>query len=199
MTKRGEIAIALFPFFYPCCAPQPLEETALSPSLISLILLSQSLMTGMGLVSGVVEDPNGVPLPDAQVFLEPGLTGLMEAQVTDASGVFRFENLTPGAVGLIAFHPDYAFAGTHLNISIEGKIEGLKLRLAKPASLELVVKNYEGHPVAGARLTRIALLGEHKVGIPLAKLAAFGFPLCDADKAGRIEAGHLPAGAIVAP
>jgi hypothetical protein len=147
---------------------------------------------------GRVTDPAGQPVPGARVFLEQGLGGDLREGEVSTSGEFTFPDVLPGPVGVLAWAPGHAFGGQHFNLATNDTVPPLTLLLSTPVTLKGHVVNHQGLPVEGARVTRVALLGDAPVGIPLAKLRVLGFdePVSAGD--GRFSIEHLPAGAMVA-
>ncbi|HNR33427.1 MAG TPA: carboxypeptidase-like regulatory domain-containing protein [Candidatus Hydrogenedentes bacterium] len=153
---------------------------------------------GAAALTGQVVDAAGNPAAGARVFLEPGLEGeLIEGRVA-ADGRFSFDDVAPGAVGVIAAAPGYGHAGRHFNLGLDDVVSPFTLRMAPAGRIAGRVLTEKGKPIAGARVTRVALLGDEKVGIPLTKLRTFGIaePWSDAD--GRFAVEQLPEGGTVA-
>ncbi|MFP4501738.1 MAG: carboxypeptidase regulatory-like domain-containing protein [Candidatus Hydrogenedentota bacterium] len=150
-----------------------------------------------GEIAGRVVDPAGDPIPEARVFAEPGLAGSLTETQTGDAGRFRFDDVPAGPVGIMAWAEGYAFGGTHVNLGAGAQPVTITITLAAPVTLSGRVRSAEGGNVEGAKITRVALLGESKVGIPFGKLAGFGFdtPVSDAD--GRFSVPHLPASRTV--
>lgn len=149
-------------------------------------------------IGGFVVDAAGTPVAGARVFLEPGLGGALQETSASADGRYDFEEVLPGAAGVFAHAPGHAFGGRHVNLASGERISNLVLRLQRADSVSGTVKNAEGEAVSGARITRVALLGEHKVGIPFAKLAAHGISEPRSDASGRFTVPDVPAGEQVA-
>ena len=167
-------------------------------TLLTLISVACSSLVGTITLSGQVISGEATPLAGARVFLEPGLGGAVAETTAAPDGTFRFEKLGPGAAGVFAIAPGFGFGGRHRNIAAADDIEPLTLTLEPADSVAGRVTDAKGRPVAGARITRVGILGAHKVGIPLTKLTAFGFdePLTDTE--GRFTIPNLPRGGSVA-
>ena len=149
-------------------------------------------------VSGAVVTPEGGPVAGARVFLEPGMAGDLLHTEADASGAFRFEGAFSGETGVFAFAEGRAFGGQHLNLALGEEVGGLRIVLDPAAAVSGKVLDEKGAPLAGARITRIALTHAAKVGIPLSKLGPFGVREPVTDKDGRFTVAGLPAGGRVA-
>lgn len=149
-------------------------------------------------ISGVVQTPGGDPAPGVSVFAEPGLGGPLLQQKSDANGLFRFPEIPSGQVGVFIAEQGHPFTGKHVTLAVGQDLAGLTLKLAEAGTVEGVVKSAEGEPLKGAQITRVALTGADKVGIPLAKLSALGFPMPISDAEGRFKVSHLPRGQVVA-
>ena len=155
-------------------------------------------VSGLGSVSGQVVDESGAGIAEAAVLLEPGLTGALVPVTADGTGHFMFEEVVPGPVGIVALAPGRALGGCHVNLAENQRAEGLVVTLRKPGTLSGRVVNERGKPVLGASITRIALLGADKVGLPLEKLTKFGVSLPVSGAEGQFSIPDLPAGESVA-
>lgn len=149
-------------------------------------------------VSGTVLSEAGTPAPGVRVFAEPGLGGALLAAESGADGAFRIENVPAGPVGVFVAEQGHAFTGRHINLAVGEDASRIVLRLGPAASVSGVIKSAEGETLKGAQITRVALTGGSKVGIPLTKLAAHGFPLPTSDAEGRFTVPNLPKGETVA-
>jgi hypothetical protein len=161
-----------------------------------ILLIGSSL--GAASLNGLVVDAAGSPVPQAQVFLEPGLGAGVLVTQAGADGRFGFDGLVPGPTGVFAIAPGFGWAGAHLNLTVGEAAQDVRLVLRPEARISGRVVDAKGDAIAGARITRIALLDSAKVGIPLAKLGEYGFQEPESDKEGRFTLGHVPAGATVA-
>ncbi|MBI5092435.1 MAG: carboxypeptidase regulatory-like domain-containing protein [Candidatus Hydrogenedentes bacterium] len=160
-----------------------------------LISLSVALAGASG-VNGLVVGPGGQPVAQATVYLECGEN--LTSQRTGADGVFRFDGVVPGVSGVFAVAEGLAYGGATLNIGIGETVSGLSLRLGDRDAVSGKIVDPKGKPIAGARIAGVALLGDTKVGIPLAKLEKDGLqvPVSGAD--GRFTVTSLPKGGSVA-
>ena len=151
----------------------------MTPMLSALLALYAAL--GINL-EGQVIGPDNQPVAHAQVFLEPGLGGVLLDVAASDSGHFEFTEVQPGAAGVFAVAPGLGFAGQHLNVAVGDLLPPIRIVLQPAAQLRGVVVDPKGEPVSGARVTRFAVKGVHKVGVPLAKLKQFGYlePVTDA-------------------
>jgi hypothetical protein len=149
-------------------------------------------------VAGTVTDTAGTALPGARVFAEPGVGGALLETTASDTGAFIFVNLPPGPVGVFAIAPGKAFGGAHQNLTIGEMRTGLTIRLRPAASVEARIVSAEGDTVSGALVTRIGILGEEKVGIPLNKLREKGFSLPESDESGSLTIPNLPEGLKIA-
>jgi len=162
------------------------------------MLLAIGLALTSGAPSGHVVDTQNKPIAGARVFAEPGIAGALVETTSDAQGAWRFDALPDESpLGVFAIAEGFAFGGITLSSTSEAS-QDVKIRLSASASLSGRVVNGKKDPVKGARFTRVGLLGPEKVGIPLAKLKAFGFeePVTDSD--GRFTISRMPEGAKVA-
>lgn len=72
---------------------------------LSPVALAQSINSGT--VTGVVSDPSGAIVKDADVEISNALTGYRQTTVTDANGAFRFNNVPFNRYGLTAKHDGF--------------------------------------------------------------------------------------------
>ena len=151
---------------------------------------------GASSLSGHVVDDAGSPVARARVFVEAGLGAALLETVASADGAWCFEGLASGQTGLFAVADGSAFGGQ--TVTVRGDVSGQTIRLEKSAVLHGKIVDARGRPVQGARVTRVALLGATKVGIPLAKLRVFGFEEPVSDEEGRFVAPRLPEQGTVA-
>lgn len=149
-------------------------------------------------VSGHVVDMQGTPVSSARVFIEPGLGSALRETHTLGDGAFGFRNVPPGVTGVFAIAPGLSFGGESMNIALADSIEGLRIRLAPVGTVSGRVVGPKGKPISGARVTRAALLGPKKVGIPFAKLRAMGIKEPSTDASGAFVVPYLPRGGRVA-
>ncbi len=149
-------------------------------------------------LTGQVVEASGEPIPEARVFYEPGIGGALQETRATEEGHFRFTDLPLGGVGVFAIAPGWSFGGRHVQVNLGDNPAPLRIVLHRPASVSGRVEDPGGDAVEGARVTRIALLGEHMVGIPLAKLQALGFEEPRSDQRGRFAIENLPRGGAVA-
>ena len=166
-------------------------------SIIAAILTLGVPSTETASLAGQVVDAQGRPLAGARVFMEPGLAGALVEVASGNDGAWRFENVAPGGVGVFAIAGGHAFGGTHVYVAFGDSVQGVTICLTAPASVSGKVTDHKKHPVKDARITRVALLGATKVGIPLAKLKAFGFAEPSSDEKGRFTVPDLPEGGTV--
>jgi hypothetical protein len=152
---------------------------------------------GLAKIEGTVRDTNGQPIAGAKVFAESGLEGPLSIAQTDATGAFVLDELLPGTTGVFAYAPGHALDGRSVTLAIEAAVR-IDLILPQPGTLSGSVSDADGKPIAGARITRVAILGDSKVGIPFAKLAAQGIQQPTTDPRGLFSIALLPQGAEVA-
>ncbi|NLE39479.1 MAG: carboxypeptidase regulatory-like domain-containing protein, partial [Pirellulaceae bacterium] len=132
------------------------------------------------------------------VFMERGLAGsLFEAKTSPSDGSFCFDDVPPGIVGVFAIAEGLAFGGCSVNVGFGEPVTGLSIALNPPGVIQGKVADFQGEPVAGARIAPVLMLPGAKVGIPLNKLAAFGFQECITGADGAFALGRLPQGASV--
>lgn len=149
-------------------------------------------------ISGHVSDGAGTPVPNARVFMECGLGSALVETRTDTAGAFRFDNPALGVVGLLAAADGFAFGGATVTVAVADEITGVSIVLRPAREISGKAVDPRGKPIEAARITRALLMGEAKVGVPLAKLKALGYtePVTDAE--GRFTVPMLPEGVSVA-
>lgn len=164
-------------------------------ALLSYVVIA---LAAPGAISGQILDPAGQPVPNARVYLEAGLSGAVVETRADAAGRFSFDAAPAGMVGVFASADGMACGGETLTLSTSDEPDPITIRLGAPGALSGRVSDFKGKPVAGARITRVALVRPQTVGIPLAKLSLLGRPVPTTDDQGRFTIPDLPADAEVA-
>ena len=161
-------------------------------------LLIATLTHGAAVVSGMVTGPGGQPIAGARVFLEPGLGGALSETPSGTDGTFSFDAAPFGLVGVFAVADGFSFGGMSKTIAYHDNATDLRIMLQPEDTVSGKVTDMKGEPIAGARITRVLLMGESPVGIPLAKMTAMGFEEPVSDSEGRFTVGRLPEGGTVA-
>jgi hypothetical protein len=124
------------------------------------------------------------------------LAPLVETR-SDANGAYRFDDVPVSpSCGVIAIADGQSFGGKSTRVSLSQQISGFDIRLARPDSISGKIVSIEGDAVPGARISRVAIPAS-SIGIPLAKLAAFGFAEPVSGEGGAFTVDRLPAGAVV--
>lgn len=165
----------------------------------SLLLATVALHSVFAIssIEGQVVGPDNQPVAQAQVFLEPGLEGILSDTVTSETGHFAFPEVGPGPAGIFAVAPGYGFAGQTVNVAVADVVPPITIVLRGASTIQGKVSGPKGVPVAGARITRIAIKGAHKVGIPLYKLRQYGYPEPASDADGHFLIPSVPEGSTV--
>lgn len=149
-----------------------------------------TLNTGC-VMSGVVKDDTGAPVPEVLVNAElrrsAGMMGTSSVDATsmdesDAEGRFELENVPIGDVMIRAYDGEHAVTTATLKIEDCEGIAPLELRMTAGGGLEGVVRDAASQPVAGARLTL-----SHR---------SIGFVNTTSDAEGRYRFDRLPAGGM---
>lgn len=149
-------------------------------------------------ISGQVTGQGGQPVANARVWVEPGLGGGLIEQRTDTGGAFVFDSLPAGLLGVFAYADGYAFNGVSVNAGPSDDLKDIRIALLTPENTSGRVVDARGKAIGGARVTRVLLQGDAKVGIPFAKLAQLGFEEPVSDEEGRFTVPLLPTGAKIA-
>lgn len=167
---------------------------------MSLAGLSVTLAFGLlqlAAITGQVTGPDGAPVHGARVFVEPGMAGALLETKSDTAGRFQFETVPGEGVGVFAIAPGLAFRGRHVVLAGAGEAADVSIQLAPVGAISGKVTGAKGKPVSGARITRVGILTDPKVGIPLAKLDALGVPEPVTNEQGEFTMTNLPVGAKV--
>ncbi|MDP2323907.1 MAG: carboxypeptidase-like regulatory domain-containing protein, partial [Gammaproteobacteria bacterium] len=165
----------------------------------SFVLAGLALCASLGVssIQGQVVGPDSHPVAHAQVFIEPGLGGELRDTITADDGSFRFDGVAPGAMGIFAVAPGYGFEGQHVTLAVGDTLPALRIILHPAVEIRGAVADHNGKPVEGARITRIGVKTAHKVGVPLAKLKAYGYAEPVTDAKGKFVLGSVPEGALI--
>lgn len=158
----------------------------------ALLFISSATLTGrvMGL--------DGQALSATRVFLEVSLTANVVEAPISADGSFRFEDVAQGMAGVFAIADGCGFSGVSVTLAAGEEPQPVEIHLSKADTVKGVIVDSKGKSVDGALITRFGILGASKVGIPLAKLKAFGFDTPTSDTEGRFTVTNAPSGAIIA-
>lgn len=110
---------------------------------------------GAVLEGRVVAKASGMPVAEAHVDVSPyGDSGDSGRAVTDDTGHFSVKPLAPGSYDLVVSAPGYSPSSRRgLTVGV-GEHFSLDVTLSGTAAVEGVVRDGEGHPVAGARVTK---------------------------------------------
>ncbi len=165
---------------------------------VAIAALFCAFLTGAPSVTGHVVDSAGASIAGARVFLEPGLGRALFETRSGPDGSYLFDQIPPGFAGVFAYAEGRSFGGASVDVPGEGAVSDVDIRLAMPGAVEGRVLGRKEHPIEGAQVTRVLLEVDPKVSIPLATLAAMGFPAVKSDAEGHFVVPFLPNGASVA-
>jgi hypothetical protein len=167
--------------------------------MMGLLLALAIALPSASSVSGVVVDHLGAAVPSAEVYLEPDPGAALLATQTDADGRFRVEGDFAQRVGIFAVAPGKAYGGESLEVPWNDAISDVIIALPEPGRVSgKVHAGRRNKPIEGAEVTGILLMGERKVGIPLAKLAARGHPIPTTNASGAVTIEGVPLGTEIA-
>lgn len=114
-------------------------------------------LTRLGSVRGVVVDANGLPVPGAEVRRKTGGFGNWNRGAgveSEADGTFTLGGLAPGSQTLVASSEDWAPSEeTEVEVLPGVDTEGVVLTLREGGVISGVVRDDEGNPWAGRRVT----------------------------------------------
>lgn len=149
-----------------------------------------TLSTGC-VLNGTVVDSDGTPLSDVLIDAElrrsagvMGTTSIDAASQaeSDQNGAFQLENVPLGSVMVRAYDGTHAVSAVEMTIDTCAALAPIKVEMSGGSSLSGVVKDSDGKPVSGARLT-LSNRGT-------------GFVETTADGAGRYRFEKLPPGGM---
>jgi hypothetical protein len=126
-------------------------------------------------ISGTVVDTNGNPIPQAEVYIEQGITGAITRTKTGNLGEYTFSDVYPGFVGVFAYKPGFAFNGYSAHTSIAETKKSPSITLEAPSELNIKILDPKNDGIRGARVTRVSI--DKTVSIPLGKLQSLGWNL----------------------
>jgi hypothetical protein len=113
--------------------------------------------------------------------------GHRKTAITNASGEYRFDDVSPGRVHVTVSHPDYASIELDVNVAPTGRADRAfevdAIDLPDPAVIEGRVVLANGDPVAGARVA----LGSVDTVTPVAMLSPSNAVATHADGTFRLE------------
>ncbi|MHC4954496.1 MAG: carboxypeptidase-like regulatory domain-containing protein [Planctomycetota bacterium] len=103
---------------------------------------------------GQVRDAQGLPVPYTRVnILSPKFETNDNEPYTGRDGRFRIPSISPGLYNIFAVSPRHP-VGMVRNVNLfEGKTTEVEVRFVRPAPLEITVRNPNGQPIEGARLS----------------------------------------------
>ncbi len=182
----------------PCARPGAPVGVALAALVVCLVPCLAPASAVASTVSGHIVGPDGAAVEGAQVFIESGMDADLIRAVTGSQGQFAFQGVAAGRAGVFAIADGQAFGGRTVTVGTDDAVTGVGIRLEPAGNIQGTVSNEDGEAVEGARITRVALLGSDPVGIPLAKLQAFGFEEPRSGAGGAFSVGRLPQGRQIA-
>jgi hypothetical protein len=162
-----------------------------------VVVFALALCASEGQVGGKVIDAAGNPIPQAHVFLEPGLAGALAHTVTNEDGRFVFQEVASGPTGFFAVADGHAFGGEHRILPVMASIDDVTLQLLDAGSVSGKVVNHKGKPVPEARIVRAAIETGSKVSIPFDKLEDYGYSVLVSDEEGGFRIDQLPGSGTV--
>ncbi len=156
----------------------------------ALLLLGSPLAAQAATLTGTVTGPDGAMVANASVWLRQW--GRIDTQTTNAQGEFRFTGVDEVSTLVLVLKEGLALGGTTQWLIGDAALEVV---LSKPAPLNLVILDAKLRPVPGARIKSIVIEG--LFAVPVAELAAAGFPLLRSNDDGELHIGLLPKGVAV--
>lgn len=169
-----------------------------APALSEIVAVSEGKSPSIDLtltkgcaMTGTVVDSDGAPLAevlvDAELRRSAGVMGTTSVDAasqaeSDENGRFRLENVPKGSVMVRAYDGTHAVAAVEMNIESCAGVPEVKVEMSGGSALSGVVKDSDGKPLSGARLT-LSNRGT-------------GFVETSADKGGQYRFEKLPPGAM---
>ncbi len=147
----------------------------------------------LGAVKGRVVRPDGSPVSGAKVWSAGRFRSMFSGEVpspesraeSGADGTFTLDRLTAGPVSVFASTDSFPPSSSEVfDLSVGGLVEGVRVRLSPGASVEGIVRDRYGSPVAGAQV----LGGPPPYGLP------FPLPRTNADSDGTFHLDGLAPG-----
>jgi hypothetical protein len=114
---------------------------ALLSAVFAIPAAAQSLVSGD--VTGIVTDPSGAIIPNVTVTLKNNGTGQTQTSTTNASGVYRFSLVAPGAYTVTVNAPGFQNAERTVNVAV-GQATTNNVQLAVAGSSQTVEVTAEG-------------------------------------------------------
>src|SRR5438270_12361934 len=102
---------------------------------------AQSITTGD--ITGVVTDPSGAVVPNANVTLKNRDTGAAQSRTTNAQGVYRFQLLTPGNYTVSSSAPGFQTVSQNATVTV-GQATQVNLQAALASASQTVEVTAEG-------------------------------------------------------
>jgi hypothetical protein len=119
-------------------------------------------MAQTAILEGVVTDPSGAVVPQAQVSMQ-GPAGLTRTVATAADGTYRFTNLPPGDYSLDATAPQLRLPESR-KVSLRAGVESLNLQLQVTSQSEQVSVQENGGPLPNTSGPALQVLGSFTGG-----------------------------------
>jgi len=169
-------------------------------TVVSLTTFSSA--ASLALISGtVIDQHDGQPLPEVQVFIEQGLTRPIKTTQSDAEGHYEFPDVIPGTIGIFAYKDGYAFGGFSILANAGDDHQNQSIMLKEPSSISGRVLTGRKKPVAEANIVRVLLIdgtlsdpAAKKFSIPFTKIRQFGFQVPASNSKGIFSINQLPIG-----
>jgi hypothetical protein len=124
-------------------------------------------------VTGVVVDPDGKPVSEAEVVLAArmpadGSIPTLAQTTSDDRGAFRLEVARLRLQGIVtpflwAYHPAHAVATHEVVVAGTGAIPPVRLTLARPFRRTLTILGPDDRPLAGVRLATVRYVFDERV------------------------------------
>ena len=173
--------------------PFPKRIIGVIGAICGLLLLSTTAAAFT--VAGVIAQPDRNPAAGASVWLSQDR--LVRTTTTDDRGRFRFEDVPPGPIEVVAYQEGYSLGGVTGDLLDNVDVS---IRLRVPAAITLRTSDSLGKRIPGARVKSLLINDAFHVAVE--DLVDHGFPPIRGDEDGTLKIPALPedghAGVIIA-
>jgi len=147
-----------------------LTLTRVFAALLCFVSLPAFAQTISGVVSGIVVDATGAPIPGASVTLVNSGTGSRRPATTEANGGFVFPSIEPGIYSVIVDALGFKrFEKTQLQVTAAERVSAGTIQLQVGAHTESVTVSGEATPVETTSNERSAMLNDQQMNMLMAR------------------------------
>jgi 5-hydroxyisourate hydrolase-like protein (transthyretin family) len=144
---------------------------------VGLVLCAASAWAGPSAIQGIVKDPKGHPIKDADIRIETTNGGkLLKTVKTDANGRYVSDGLPAGVYRVTLV----------VNGAVKASISNTKTKADQPTQL-----NFDLKPVTSSQATAATKSGKHKVWVPATTGSHVGGSWVEVDDSGSAAGSTL--------